>query len=1379
MKKFVRATIALLYLFITASASFGQNSKPVITGQNPSPLSTQENTPITIELSNLIVEDPDSATPYPDGFTLEVSGGKNYSVQGNTVTPDAGFPGMLSVPVRVENGNRKSDKFDLQINVIKAENERPVIKGQQPLGLEQGGSITLELADLTVTDPDNSYPTDFSMTVYAGNDYTFNGTTITPSPDFTGKLTVPVTVNDGQNESNRFNLRIDVTKKKNTAPVITGQQPLSVNQGSSITIDLSNLIVDDPDNSYPTDFTLNVYAGKDFTFNGTTVTPSADFFGQLTVPVTVNDGQADSKRFNLTIDVIKTQNIAPKITGQQPLSTMQGGSLTVDFTNLTVDDPDNAYPAGFTLTLYPGNNYTFNGATVTPSADFSGKLTVPVSVSDGQSESNRFNLKIDVTKKQNVVPQITGQQPLSMDQGGSLTVSLTDLTVTDPDNNYPADFTLKLSGGKNYTFNGTTVTPSPNFSGQLTVSVTVNDGQADSKKFDLVIDVVKKQNVAPQITGQQPLSVAQGGSITIDFSNLIVTDPDNPYPTGFTMKVYPGNSYSFSTTTITPTANFTGQLTVPVTVNDGQNESNRFDLKIDVIGKQNVAPQITGQQPLSIAQGGSIIVDLNNLVVTDPDNPYPTGFSLKIFAGANFTFNGTTVTPSPDFAGQLTVPVTVNDGQNESNRFDLKIDVVGKQNVAPQITGQQPLSVAQGGSLTVALNNLTVTDPDNTYPAGFTLTVLPGTDYTSTGTIVTPAPAFTGTLTVSVMVNDGQNVSNVFPLKIAVIQPQNVIPQITGQDPLTVNEDEAINLSLPNLKVTDPDNTYPQGFTLKVGNGANYTVAGLVITPTKDFSGDLTIPVTVNDGANDSAPFTLKITVLPVNDAPVITGQSPKSGSKNTLITIALSDLTVTDVDNTYPTDFTLTIISGDNYSFAGDIVTPALGFAGILTVVVTVSDGKTTSAPFNMKVEVTSPVVNAPPTIIGQRPVKTSPGKAVTLQFSHLLVADPDNEYPRGFTLKVSPGDGYTVTGTTVTPSPTTTGTFTVSVQVNDGKDDSQPFPLSIEIVAPTATPRIIAQKELRMAEDSTLLIQLTDLVVTDADNPNYPAGFVLIVSSSHEGMYSRSGNQITPALNYNGFLEVGVKVSDGTNVSEEFNVAILVTPVNDPPEFVHADTTALAYVPGHDPLGIFETIDIRDVDDDHLVMAEVGFEGSNFSSFNDRCVVSNEHSSVRTVYDSAGRLYLIGYAPLQEYLDAIRSIEYNYMLTKDDNGHTQDVLPGPRTVYLTVSDGHLASATVRRKISMDLQVSLEIPSAFTPNGDRQNDTWHIDLLNADKIDQAHVRVFDKRGALMYESVGFDADWDGFFDGKKLPVDTYYYTIDLNLSYTQKTYKGTVVVLY
>jgi len=47
-------------------------------------------------------------------------------------------------------------------------------------------------------------------------------------------------------------------------------------------------------------------------------------------------------------------NVAPVITGQLPLSTVKDTALTLDLSNLTVSDPDNAYPADFTLNVQAG-----------------------------------------------------------------------------------------------------------------------------------------------------------------------------------------------------------------------------------------------------------------------------------------------------------------------------------------------------------------------------------------------------------------------------------------------------------------------------------------------------------------------------------------------------------------------------------------------------------------------------------------------------------------------------------------------------------------------------------------------------------------------------------------------------------------------------------------------------------------------------------------------------------------------------------------------------------------------------------------------------------------------------------------------------------------
>jgi gliding motility-associated-like protein len=315
-------------------------------------------------------------------------------------------------------------------------------------------------------------------------------------------------------------------------------------------------------------------------------------------------------------------------------------------------------------------------------------------------------------------------------------------------------------------------------------------------------------------------------------------------------------------------------------------------------------------------------------------------------------------------------------------------------------------------------------------------------------------------------------------------------------------------------------------------------------------------------------------------------------------------------------------------------------------------------------------------------------------------------------------------------------------------------------------------------MWEDSTFTIQLTDLIVTDADDPDYPNGFLLVILPGDESVYKRKGNSITPAPNLYGFIEVGVVVSDGSNISDEFKLAILVNPVNDPPQ-IEIDTTMLPYEPGRDPLPIFETLTLLDVDDDHFIMAEIAFDPSNYSPLNDQCIFPDNMPTLRSVRNTDGRLFLIGYATIGDYLDAIQRIQYNYLVTRDDYGNPAKILTGPRRVYITVFDGQLGGATAQKTITMEIEISLDIPNAFTPNGDRQNDTWHIDLVNADRIDEAIIRVYDKRGALLHEAIGFENEWDGSCNGQTLPVDTYYYTIDLNLSYMKKTYKGAVTILH
>ena len=90
------------------------------------------------------------------------------------------------------------------------------------------------------------------------------------------------------------------------------------------------------------------------------------------------------------------------------------------------------------------------------------------------------------------------------------------------------------------------------------------------------------------------------------------------------------------------------------------------------------------------------------------------------------------------------------------------------------------------------------------------------------------------------------------------------------------------------------------------------------------------------------------------NFVPYISEQQAISTEKNVPVEILLNQITVIDQDNTYPDDFTLTVLQGENYSVENNIITPAAEFMGELSVPIFVSDGIQNSNIYNLNVEVT-----------------------------------------------------------------------------------------------------------------------------------------------------------------------------------------------------------------------------------------------------------------------------------------------------------------------------------------------------------------------------------------------------------------------------------------
>lgn len=1370
---------------------------PVISGQKE--VIFEEDVQRVITVDDLVITDPD-----PDEvFTIQLQDGENYSVSGATIIPDANYHGQLTVPVTVNDGEATSEPFNMTVTVTPV-NDPPSLAGQAELTTGQGQPLTISLSDVTVEDVDHA--SGFSLNVLDGDDYAVSGTTITPDAGFSGPLSVNITITDPEGAVGTGVLNVSVTA--NQPPVITGQTELTTNEEAPIAISLSNLTIEDAD-SDRSGFTLRILDGDYYTIDGDRIIPDPDFVGELAVPVIVNDGLNDSAPFNLRITVQNVNDI-PVITGQNPLTTPEGQGIALSVANLVVTDPDNDV-ADLALSIIAGTNYSVTGDVVTPAPGFNGPLTVPVTVSDGVTTSEIFDLVINVTPV-NDVPVITGQQALSMAEGTSITLLIENVTVTDADNIFPDDFTLAVQAGTNYTFVGNTVTPSPDFAGTLAVNVVVSDGQSTSAP-DAVEISITPVNDPPVITSHQAVTTNEDTPLTITIASLVITDPDNT--AGFTLTVAPGDNYTFTGSTITPLPGYTGSLSVAVQVSDGELTSNIYQLPVQVLAV-NDKPIITGQVPVETAEDTPVTIQLAHLTVLDPDNTYPSGFSLAVSPGTNYSVSGSTVIPATDFNGTLNVGITVNDGIENSDPFIFQIQV-GNANDAPVITGQVSVSTNEESPVTLTLAHLSVSDPDNPFPTGFSLLVSPGVNYTVTGTTVTPALNFAGVLTVPVRVNDGVNNSATFDFQLQVNQindapsfaaiPNLKLPENAPAGTITIRditkgpmEDDQQLTFIANSSntavIADP--------VIQYDPATATAILSYVLTP--NASGVVTLTVVAIDNGSNTPPnqntysSSFQVEILEINTAPTLDvinditiaedaaqqninlfGISAGPGETQSLTISATASnpalVEALEVVYTSPTPTGLLQF------------TPKANAHGSVTVTVTVTDNGSGVAPNVNTVTRVFTIVIQP---VNDPPVFTSVPLTVAVvdeAYNYSITAsDPDGDKltmtaspkPSWATFSVAGNGQATLSGK---PPENSLGNTTVSVQASDGVAvTQQSFSVYVN-VRPMLVPLSISTEEDTPApftetfftggysdrnDNSLQSILITSLPVSGRlllSDQEVSAGDTIAATSISQLSYH-------PEENFFGPDYFGWNAFDGYHHSlAPSRVNINVLAINDPPRIVLENDTLRYEVNGEAAL-LSPLLDIYDPDDDTLRSATLTF----YDGYRPDMDMLDYAASpgIRASFDfQRGVLEFSGAAPLAEYRNALRSVQYLYQ-------NTIDPILEPKAVsYVARDDEHEGEAADKLILLQYTFIEFEIPSAFTPNGDNANDTWVIDRPGGglEEMDNAIISIYNKDGVLVHRAQGFEKHWDGTMNGDVLPADTYFFTIDLHLR-NRKTYKGVVTIL-
>jgi len=456
------------------------NDPPVITGGGP--LTVLEDSQKEISLDSIQVSDPDNT--YPDDFTLHVQAGANYTViSDDIIKPVTNYNGTLSVGVYVNDGLASSNVYYLTVYVTNV-NDNPWINLPSQRNVNEdllynktviAGDVDTE--DDLVLSAIEPFPDWLTLNPANGQ---LSGT---PTNDYVGNNTVTVRVFDGTvNVDSTFNIEVINT---NDLPIFT---------------------------SYPEDTNIFIYDTFKYFISAVDIDPTHDF---LTFEVVEKPDWLDYDA------VLKKLSGAPVLadSGIHPVEirvfdgtgyTYQNFSLIVETKNYppeiisvpkneTYEDENYIYalkandrnhdPLTYTAISIPGwSSFLPSGILMgLPTNEDVGNYEVILSVDDGVNfVYDSFNLEVINV---NDPPVIIGTvRPINTYKETPVEISLDDLEVEDVDNSYPADFTLILKGGNNYTIIGgdNLVVPNTGFTGYLKVGVEVNDGlDSDSTEIDI------------------------------------------------------------------------------------------------------------------------------------------------------------------------------------------------------------------------------------------------------------------------------------------------------------------------------------------------------------------------------------------------------------------------------------------------------------------------------------------------------------------------------------------------------------------------------------------------------------------------------------------------------------------------------------------------------------------------------------------------------------------------------------------------------------------------------------------------------------------------------------------------------------------------------
>jgi acid phosphatase class B len=192
-------------------------------------------------------------------------------------------------------------------------------------------------------------------------------------------------------------------------PEFISQKTISINEDESAVLSLNDL-------SFSNDVdTLNLFDGENYTVDGTTITPDADYFGLLTVRASVNAGDSESNRFNILVNVTQV-NDAPIARGDDVTIVYSTTATTIDVLDNDIDVDNEALTIVNVSYSGTGTVEVSNGTLrYTANASFEGNETIEYTIEDGAGLQSTATVSVKVINS-----QIKEETKTTSSSGGSM-----------------------------------------------------------------------------------------------------------------------------------------------------------------------------------------------------------------------------------------------------------------------------------------------------------------------------------------------------------------------------------------------------------------------------------------------------------------------------------------------------------------------------------------------------------------------------------------------------------------------------------------------------------------------------------------------------------------------------------------------------------------------------------------------------------------------------------------------------------------------------------------------------------------------------------------------------------------------------------------------